>query len=193
MSQLDITQWEQFAQKAFAVDKACMPIFVGALTQMALLTVGELREYPPATEANQPGRLSLTTRRPMGYYERNRGWWYPVYRERTNNFVNNKRLGVIQAKRIPTVAAYKLRRTSETLSKRWAQEVTANEEAGFVEAKIGNNASYEQWVQGDKQQSRKMAAIGWETADMAVEALEGPYSEVLSQMVDEVVAYLGKA
>jgi hypothetical protein len=189
MAELDTSQWDAFFQKAYSINKEILPIFAGALELMALDTIGELREYPEATDSNRPGRFSLKTRRAMGYYERNRGWWYPIMQEKTRNYVNNKRLGIIQAKPIHGVEGYKLQRTSEMLAKRWAHEIRVNESAGFVEAVIGNTASYQQWVQGDKQ-SRKMESIGWETAEQAVVVLEPVYVETLNAAVDEIVKYL---
>jgi hypothetical protein len=190
MSKLDLSQWEEFAQKGFAVDKACMPIFEKALTDMGLVTIGELREYPPAGPGNQPGRFDLR-QRPVGYYQRGAGWWQPV-RKRGIVVKTNRRAGIIQGQAGQGVTYYKLRRTSEQLSKRWTQEVKSYEQAGFVEAVIGNTASYEQWVQGAKQ-TNVMAAIGWETADAAVEKLAPEYDEILSQMVDEVVSYFNRS
>ena len=199
MSVLDTTAWEKFAQKAYAVDKACMPIFTAAIKSMAEVTAGELREYPESTAANQPGRISPITGRPLGYYERHRGWWYPVMRERTLAGLNKKTLGVMKSKvtHLP-VAGYKLaknkkagkRGTSELMGMKWVTEVTQNEQAGFVEAVIGNTASYEQYVQGDRQ-SRKMAAIGWRSAEQAAEKLTPQYEEIMAQAVDDIVKYFG--
>lgn len=184
MSSLDLTQWEDFAKKAWALDKACFPFFVEALTEMSMITVGELREYPPATEANQPGRVDPLMGRPVGYYERGAGWWYPIYKSQA---VTGKRLGIV--KHIPTLQGYKLRRSSELLAKRWAQTVIGNQQAGFVEAVVGNNASYADFVQGERQADFH-AGRGWETVDAAVEKLDMEYDEILSKMIDDVVAYM---
>lgn len=186
MSKLDTSQFDEFIQKAYHVDKATLPIFVKALTYMGLVTIGELREYPPSGPGNAPGRFDLQ-QRPVGFYERGRGWWSPIVK-RGIVARGNKRRGVISGTEAQGVSYYKLHRTSELLSKKWNQEVTANEQAGFAEVVIGNSASYEQWVQGSKQ-SNVMAAIGWETADAAVDKLEPQYDEVLSIAVDEIVAY----
>ena len=37
----------------------------------------EMEVYAPESEANAPGRTDRNGE-PMGYYERGRGWWYPV-------------------------------------------------------------------------------------------------------------------
>jgi hypothetical protein len=39
--------------------------------------------YDPESEANRPGRYSVATKEPMGYYERGQGWWYPVMQKKT--------------------------------------------------------------------------------------------------------------
>lgn len=41
--------------------------------------LGYAEGYPPSSEANLPGRIDEDGR-PLGYYERNRGWWYPLLR-----------------------------------------------------------------------------------------------------------------
>ena len=45
----------------------------GAEAAREILDTEGLRRYPPETEANQPGRYSLSTHREMGYYVRGRG------------------------------------------------------------------------------------------------------------------------
>jgi hypothetical protein len=59
-----------------------MKRYLADAMQDALFTIqGEIgyASYPPATEANRPGRVDQDGN-PMGYYERGRGWWYPVKR-----------------------------------------------------------------------------------------------------------------
>ncbi|HPO87434.1 MAG TPA: hypothetical protein PLN86_16450 [Candidatus Hydrogenedentes bacterium] len=57
------------------------PFIADAMMDSMLIIQGELgyAGYPPSSEANLPGRIDENGE-PMGYYERNRGWWYPVKR-----------------------------------------------------------------------------------------------------------------
>lgn len=146
-----------------------------------------LAEYPPATEANQPGRYSLRTRRPMGYYERGRGYWYPVMRKQTLGNRAGKRLGVIplpsHLKGITAVAGYKLRRTSERLGARWTTQVVVTAEA--IQGEIGTTVSYADYVQGQNQAGFH-GAHGWETAAEALQDAAGEirgYFEEASQNI----------
>lgn len=62
-----------------------LPFLHDAMVDVTFMIQGQLgyaNGYPPASEANQPGRLD-SDGEPMGYYERNRGWWYPVKRKET--------------------------------------------------------------------------------------------------------------
>ena len=95
-----------------------------------------LKRYPRSTEANQPGRWSLATHRPMGYYIRGRGWSYPL----TKNGV---------------VTRYKNLHNSE----RYGTQFYVKREGDH--ARIGNRASYAKWLTDEQDQSKKMAAIGW--------------------------------
>lgn len=52
------------------------------ITYLLQSHLGYALGYPPASEANQPGRVNAEGE-PLGYYERNRGWWYPVKRPET--------------------------------------------------------------------------------------------------------------
>ena len=55
-----------------------------AMMDVLLIIQGELgyANYAPSSEANLPGRIDELGN-PLGYYERNRGWWYPVKRMST--------------------------------------------------------------------------------------------------------------
>lgn len=56
-----------------------------------------------------------------------------------------------------------INRTSEALGRRWTVEARR----GGLEQVVGNNASYAEYVQGDRQ-SKLMAAMGWERVDVIV-------------------------
>lgn len=99
----------QVAQLRFAVQAAALDL------------LEKLSEYPPASEGNQPGRYSIKTRRPMGYYIRGTGSVSP---------------------------SGKVYHTSETLNRRWTHKMLGAPDIG---AQIGNNASYAKYVVGDEQ------------------------------------------
>ena len=65
-----------------------------AMSDGLFMVQGEIgyASYPPATEANAPGRFDAEGR-PMGYYERGRGWWYPVLQDKTLGGVNSVKEG----------------------------------------------------------------------------------------------------
>lgn len=167
---------------------------------------GILAEVPPATEANRPGRIRevygksdaqgrrRVYLRPQGYYERNRGWWYPVMRRKTlPEGKLGKSIGAIKApKRIRRsygVVGYKLAAggTSEHLSRSWVGQVTVS--GNEIVGTIGNNATYMPRVQGS-QQSPLFARIGWGTVDRAVKTL--PIGDIVQDMVDEIAAHIVK-
>lgn len=75
-----------------AIEKAPQQVrtyLTDAMQDVLFMIQGEIgyASYPPATEANQPGRVDADGE-PMGYYERGRGWWYPVKNAATLGGVN---------------------------------------------------------------------------------------------------------
>jgi hypothetical protein len=125
-----------------------------------------LKRYPPATEANMPGRYSLKTKRPMGYYQRGIGYWYPVMRKTTligktlkNGKVSysNRAGGSLGARRGAGVAGYKLRRTSERYGTKF---MVSRIPYG---AALNNAASYAPYL-GGRKQSKTMGKYGWRIA-----------------------------
>lgn len=71
--------------------------------------------------------------------------------------------------------------SSETLGRRW----TTEERRGGLEQVVGNNASYAEYVQGDKQ-SKYMKAVGWERVD----AIADREARTLQRIVDYEVRRL---
>jgi hypothetical protein len=133
-----------------------------AMDNALRIVVGKARQYPPATEANRPGRVHPRTGRPMGYYERGRGWWYPIMRKATLPGRTGKSRGAIlsmKAQRSQGVAGYKLRQTSEVLGKSWTQRVEPVD--GGVLGIAGSSASYAPYVQGEEQ-AQIHEQRGWE-------------------------------
>jgi len=167
-----------------------IPLLRQAMTKSVLKVQEKLSQYPPSTEANQPGRVSLKTRKPMGYYERGRGWWYPLMRPWAAGKKLGKAQGALKASATVTagsrVKGYRLAAggTSEMLGKSWTTEVTAGK--GGVLGEIGTNTSYAPWVQGDQQTSQH-AARGWVTVGQALaastEEIEAYFLEALVEWI----------
>ena len=165
------------------------PFLKEAMTRSVRAVQARVSEYPPSTEANQPGRFSVKTRKPMGYYERGRGWWYPIMRPWTDAGQKvGKAFGVLNAsariRKMTQVQGYKLARggKSELLGKSWTVSVEANNNG--VVGEIGNNTSYAPWVQGDKQWNVH-AKRGWITIDTALdesmEDINGFFQDALDE------------
>lgn len=137
-----------------------------ALTEAAVYLKGKIDEYPPSK--SRPGRISLRTRRPMGWYKRGTGWMSPIVRN-----------GV-------AVRYVNYRATSETLGRKWT---IASQ--GPLTVVVGNNVSYGPYVQsavkvgGAGPQSRLMRAYGWKTVEDVVKQEE-------SAVVKQIEARLTK-
>lgn len=163
------------------------------MAQATLLLAGAMREYPAATEANQPGRFSRSTRRPMGYYDRGRGWWYPVMEAGSLPAETGKRRGAIRlgkrkAQRMG-VAGYKLRRSSEQLGKAWTTDV--RREADAIIGVVGNNTSYVELVQGQRQ-AQFHAARDWQTLEAALGEQTDAIKQLFDQATGEILARMAQ-
>lgn len=123
-------------------------------------------KYPKSTEANKPGRWSVKTKKPMGYYERGKGWWYPVKRKATLGPKPKKSFGSLRAAKViretSPVVGYRLSiAESEVLGKSWTTKVSPI--SGGVRGTIGTRASYAPFVQDKIKQASLHAARGWPT------------------------------
>ena len=155
--------------------------------------VETLADYPPATEANQPGRYSLTTHKPLGYYERGRGWWYPVMRQSTlgktgvglgsQTSKQAARRGGVPGAFI-TVAGYKLAGggKSEALGRHWSSQVITN--ANQIRGRLKNSASYGGYVQGDIQSALNRKR-GWRTVLDVVAQRRADITRALQQAIKD--------
>ena len=94
----------------------------------------EVAQYPPSSPANLPGRINAQGK-PLGYYERGRGWWYPVMNKATIDGKKGATRGQMTAQQavnrvknkgaINRAAGYKLAGggKSEVLGKRWYMSI----------------------------------------------------------------------
>lgn len=185
-----VAQLEKFIDDLGRIPEKIMPYAQKAMLESLRLLQERFSEYPPSSEANAPGRIDKDGR-PMGYYERGRGWWYPVLRSRS---LGNKRgvsEGALSAKQaakqyrmksVPIVAGYKLAGggTSEMLGRSWDVGIQAgkNEIVGLVK----NNASYADFVQGPGQaQIHKMR--GWKPISQSLDESVAEIEEIFSDWI----------
>jgi hypothetical protein len=135
--------------------------------------------YAPENEANHPGRFSLRTHKPMGFYERGRGWWYPLLKMKVkSNFRAMPSLTMRRTKgmklsvggrgsqSIQGVTGYKLIKSSEQMNEKWRTNVYVDQD--IVTGELKNDASYFPYVQG-LEQAKIHAARGWQTTTQSWE------------------------
>jgi hypothetical protein len=197
MTDPNIIQIEGFDELLKALKDApetVIPLLKDAMNKSVRAVQARVAEPAKESEANQPGRISVKTHRPMGYYERGRGWWYPIMQPWSAEGQKfGKALGVIKSsaviRKATRVQGYKLAGggESETLKEKWTVSVSADK-SGVV-GEVGTNVSYAPWVQGDKQ-SRLHAARGWKTIDTALEEsaddINGFFGEALDKWLETV-------
>lgn len=139
-----------------------------AAYRIGLAMVDFLQEYPPSK--SKPGRWTTDkdgNARPMSYYERGRGTWYPIMK-RKNVFARGmpkKSKGIITGKSVGvrSVAGYRLIPTSHRLREKWTVTKT---QSGVT---VNNSAPYAAVVQNAKKQARLMKEIGWRTDRQAAQ------------------------
>ncbi len=139
--------------------------------------VTELQFYPPETEANAPGRFNPDTHKPMGFYERGRGWWYPVMGEvdkalsriiAPGQSVSRMKIKTMTmttrgaGKKMLSASGYKLRPTSQQLGENWSFIVDQGRNA--VTLTVGNLATYSSYVQGEDQ-TELLRKYDWQTIE----------------------------
>ena len=158
-----------------------------AMNKATLAVLGIEKEYPSESAANHPGRTD-DDGQPMGYYERNRGSWYPLKTPRTVKGFGKTTFETIRAKkaqRAQGVYAYRLNPTSEQLGKSWSVQIESSS-SGIIGI-IGTDVSYAVPVQGlAENQSALMKEIGWTNLDEAVEKAAPDISAAFQDVVDSL-------
>lgn len=185
-----IAAWDQLPAEALAELEQAMQDAVYLLEE-------RLNQYPPSTDANRPGRTNAAGK-PMGFYERGAGWWYPIMRRATLGPKPTKSAGAMKLARAKKlfgepggmgtygVAGYKLRRESEALGRSWTTQVTAGD--GWIAGEVGTDTSYAPWLVDDAKQARRMEQIGWVTVGDAMDAAEDDIYKVFEAAVADVLA-----
>lgn len=125
-----------------------------------ILNTTGLRNYPPVTAANAPGRVDKHGRR-MGYYERGAGYWRPA-----------------------RGGGYKLATKSQIYGRKWTSKVAQDASA----VTVGNSASYAQYLADDKRQSRVMAGYGWRTLVDVAKSKLAKITAIYQAWVDRAIA-----
>ncbi len=175
------------------------PAIVTGLVAIGHEIVSFMQEYPPSQSV--PGRFRQvrfagkaratkgissykpTAPKPMGWYERGRGWWYPIMQRYSLQSFGKfgKSCGVITGKsiKVASVAGYKLRAVSERLREKWTVMRQSNR------VMVANSASYGPYVQKATKQSKLMQQIGWRTDQQAAEYViqNGIAKEAICQAV----------
>ncbi len=147
--------------KALEDPSGFFPILGDAMENILSVFEVVASEYAPESEANRPGRTD-SEGHPIGYYERGRGWWYPLVTKQTINMKEElptlrphllapktMEAKTLLAERIPMVSGYRLVPNSEKMHDQWEQGVgiTQREVTGYLR----NTASYSSYVQGPDQ------------------------------------------
>lgn len=200
MPTIEIDGLDELKKALQDAPEIAIPIAKEAMLKSIAAIEGRLKPYPPATDANRPGRVDKHGK-PMGYYERGRGWWYPIMQASTliaaaspdgeSEIRFGKARGVLKAKRKQQkaygIAGYKLRATSEDLKGKWAKKV--RRAGNGVEGIIGNSASYFDYVEG-MHQAQIHAMRRWPRLDTALEDsiddIEAAWGEALDQLAEEL-------
>jgi len=160
----------------------------------------EMEVYAPESEANAPGRTDRNGE-PMGYYERGRGWWYPVKGRdtilQTGRLVGagkglsrarfGKSVGVIKGGRKFGVAGYKLIPSSQQMGDRWVTAVQTDQDS--VTGTLFNGASYSGLVQGSEQ-TALMAERQWNSIDDVWygDQMQGTLDKEIGDALDQFLA-----
>lgn len=209
---VELSQFEELLHWLEKSPGRVLPFIEQAMGSAVRAVQENIVEYPPATSANQPGRVRTVTlkrksgnvqvQRPMGYYERGRGWWYPVLQTRSLGQLIGVPYGSEPAGRAakrhklestPVLAGYKLADggTSEMLGRSWATNTRVDKENLVVVGEIGNNASYSMVVQGPREkQSSRMNSIGWTSVDVALERSEESINNAFSAALQDFLSTL---
>ena len=176
-------------QRAVAdAPEIALPIMTAAMEQAVALLHDAVATYPPATEANRPGRFR--NGRPVGYYERGRGWWMPITNKAEMPRKTGKALGVIRGNKKFGTVGYKLAGggKSELLGRKWTTTVTKVD--GGMVGEVGNTASYAREVQGDRQKPYH-ARRGWPTLDGTVDRLAEDIIRIFEDAAGDVARAIG--
>lgn len=198
---IEIDGFDQLRAALIVMPEKARPILEKAVTLACDAVIGQLKEYPPATDANRPGRKDKRGK-PKGYYERGRGWWRPVMRRATIQTAGRiagmgrgyaqygKGVGVIKA-RGSDVAGYKLASRSQLLGRHWARKfhpVSVSSTNDGVEGVIGTTVTYAKYVH--LYQSPLFAMRGWKSINQAFALAQDDIRAAFEDAANDVIKLL---
>jgi len=152
---IDVKGIEEVARKL-----DLLPAFRDGVQAAGQYIKGLMQQYPPMTDSNAPGRTDAKGR-PMSYYERGRGTWYPIARG-----------GELYGYRLP-------QKTSKTLGRKWTIKAY-NERLTCV---IGNNTGYAQFVYDAALQARVHQRHGWQTTQQVADRESRKVAEIITDFM----------
>jgi hypothetical protein len=174
----ELSGFDELMESLTTMPERSLPLAEVAMSKSCLAVEGILKEYPAETAANRPGRVDRNGR-PMGYYERNTGMWWPSKRKLPKGKKGGRGMGLRRAGQV----VYVLAPTSEQLGKSWSIEIEVKD--GAVTGVIGTDVSYAEAVQGTNQLAL-FANIGWTKIDDAAEQagpdIDAAWNEMLAQI-----------
>lgn len=179
--EIEIVQEDPEFFQALEDPKGFYPFLVDAMRNIMAAYKTQAEIYAPESEANKPGRVTKDGK-PMGYYERGRGWWYPLLTHNTMTQGEFPEMGIhskapktmgtttIAMKDIPVVKGYRLIPSSEKMHDQWSVDViqTADEVVGVMI----NTASYSGYVQGVEHQTVLHKSREWRNVEGSYETTE---------------------
>ena len=182
MIELEITFNDPEFFKALEDPNGFLPFQVTAMENIMTAYQKVAEVYAAESEANRPGRRD-SKGRPMGYYERGRGWWKPITTHIRPALMSElPTLGlhpkaphtmgadVLGAVGIEGVTGYELMGGSEQMHDRWSWNISTAE--GEVVGNLVNTASYSGSVQGleqiplHKERGWRTVMSSWDEADV---------------------------
>lgn len=186
---LEIKGFDELQAALQALPEIAKPILKEAMTKSVSVLHDGLAEPAPSSEANRPGRTDRYGK-PVGYYERGRGWWYPVkkisgpFGVRKGRLTGDSAFKRYKMKNVNKVVGYKLSQTSKNLEQSWKTQVTVFDNA--VVGEVGTIVPYADYVQGT-QQAQIHKQRGWQTVSDVLDAKESEIIAFFEDAADQVV------
>ena len=157
-----------------------------AAATMIIETEGGPDNYPPLSEANQPGRYSVRTHKPMGYYERGIGWYYPVMNKPPTVRGISRSVPKVRGY---GVAGYKLSNSNRSSVLKQKAEIT-HDNADVIITIPAEKVHYAEYVVGDYQ-AKFHAARGWRTLKSIAEGKRPEITAEYDRAIANLISDLG--
>jgi hypothetical protein len=194
--EIEIKGLDQLTRAFEALPQIAIPAAEEAMKKSLFAISERAVDYPPSSAANQPGRIN-SKGKPIGYYERGRGWWYPVRRRATlpagTTRARTKKNAVTTTRReraISGVVGYKLAGggKSQLMKDSWTESI-ASDNRGVV-GRLGTRVTYSPYVIGSRQ-ARIHEARGWNRIDRAIEQSAEDIKAAWDEAVTKIIKAFG--